>query len=80
NADFPGNSQYLWFMLLFAGAFGGGITPFGSAASVLALTILSKEGKPLSFSYTIKRLAPISILLLILGGFYLTMLAMLGFI
>ncbi|MFX1513279.1 MAG: SLC13 family permease, partial [Promethearchaeota archaeon] len=80
NQHYPENPQYLWFMLVFAGAFGGGLTPFGSAASVLALTILSKEGKPLSFKYTIIRLAPISIVLLILGGIYLTGLAFLGFI
>ncbi len=80
HEDFGKHPQYLWFMLVFAGAFGGGLTPFGSAASVLALTILSKEGKPLSFGYTIKRLAPISIFLLIIGGIYLTLLAILGFI
>ncbi len=68
------NPQYLWFMLLFGGAFGGGLTPFGSAASILAISILSKEGRPLNFVYFMKKLVPISLLLLIFSGVYLTVL------
>ncbi len=68
------NPQYLWFMLLFGGAFGGGLTPFGSAASILAISILSKEGRPLNFVYFMKKLVPISLLLLAFSGVYLTIL------
>ncbi|MHA1978042.1 MAG: SLC13 family permease [Candidatus Hodarchaeales archaeon] len=68
------NPQYLWFMLLFGGAFGGGLTPFGSAASILAISILSKEGRPLNFIYFMKKLVPISLLLLLFSGIYLTIL------
>ena len=68
------NPQYLWFMLLFGGAFGGGLTPFGSAASILAISILSKEGRPLNFIYFMKKLVPISLLLLLFSGVYLTIL------
>jgi Na+/H+ antiporter NhaD/arsenite permease-like protein len=68
------NPQYLWFMLLFGGAFGGGLTPFGSAASILAISILSKEGRPLNFVYFMKKLVPISLILLVLSGVYLTIL------
>lgn len=67
--------KYLWFMLIFGGAFGGGLTPFGSAASILAISILSKEGRPLNFLYFMKRLVPISLILLALGGIYLSLLA-----
>jgi Na+/H+ antiporter NhaD/arsenite permease-like protein len=76
-----GHNFFLWFMLLFGGAFGGGLTPFGSAASILAISILSKEGRPLNFIYFMKRLVPISLILLILSGFYLTFIEfVLGFI
>ncbi len=68
------NPHYLWFILLFGGAFGGGLTPFGSAASILAISILSKEGRPLNFIYFMKKLVPISLLLLLFSGVYLTFL------
>ncbi|MHA2052529.1 MAG: SLC13 family permease [Candidatus Hodarchaeales archaeon] len=67
--------KYLWFMLVFGGAFGGGITPFGSAASILAISILGKEGRPLNFLYFMKRLVPISLILLAFSGIYLSFLA-----
>jgi Na+/H+ antiporter NhaD/arsenite permease-like protein len=66
---------YLWFIVIFAGALGGGWTPFGSAAGILAVSLLAKEGRPLNFKSFIKCLAPISVLLLILGGIYLFFLA-----
>ncbi|MHA2305929.1 MAG: SLC13 family permease [Candidatus Hodarchaeales archaeon] len=67
--------RYLWFILVFAGALGGGWTPFGSAAGILAVSLLAKEGRPLNFKSFIKCLAPISVLLLILSGIYLYFLA-----
>ena len=70
-----GHPLYLWFMLVFAGAFGGGLTPFGSAASILALSILTKEGRPLNFKYFMIRLVPISLFLLLFSGIYLSVLA-----
>jgi len=69
------NPFYLWFILVFAGAFGGGLTPFGSAASILAISILTKEGKPLDFKYFMTRLVPISLFLLVFSGVYLSILA-----
>ena len=63
--------RYLWFIVVFAGALGGGWTPFGSAAGILVLSLLAKEGRPLNFKSFIICLAPISVLLLILGGIYL---------
>jgi Na+/H+ antiporter NhaD/arsenite permease-like protein len=69
------NPRFLWFILIFAGAFGGGLTPFGSAASILAISILMKEGQPLDFKYFIIRLVPISLILLVFSGIYLSIFA-----
>ena len=66
---------YLWYIVIFAGALGGGWTPFGSAAGILAVSLLAKEGRSLNFKSFIKCLAPISAILLILGGVYLYFLA-----
>lgn len=67
--------RFLWFILIFSGALGGGWTPFGSAAGILAVSLLAKEGRPLNFKSFIKCLVPISAILLILGGIYLYFLA-----
>ena len=67
--------RYLWFVLVFSGALGGGWTPFGSAAGILAVSLLAKEGRPLNFISFIKCLVPISIILLVLSGIYLYFLA-----
>jgi len=67
--------RYLWFVLVFSGALGGGWTPLGSAAGILAVSLLAKEGRPLNFKAFIKCLVPISVLLLILSGVYLYFLA-----
>ena len=74
------NPLYLWFVLVFSGSLGGGWTPFGSAAGILAVSILAREGRPLSFKSFISCFLPISILLLILSVIYLSFLAILGFI
>ncbi len=76
NKQFQGdNPTFLWFMLVFAGAFGGGLTPFGSAASILAISLLSKEDRPLDFKNFLIKFVPISLLLLALSGIYLSILA-----
>lgn len=74
------NPAYLWYVLIFAGSLGGGWTPFGSAAGILVISILAKENRPLSFKRFIKVFLPISVFLLILSAFYLSLLAILGFI
>ena len=66
---------YLWFILIFSGALGGGWTPFGSAAGILAVSSLAKRGRPLNFKFFIICFVPISVLLLIMGGIYLSFLA-----
>ena len=67
--------RYLWFILVFSGALGGGWTPFGSAAGIFAVSLLAKKGRPLNFKFFIICFVPISFLLLILAGIYLSILA-----
>ncbi len=74
------NPNFLWFVLVFSGTLGGGWTPFGSAASILVISILAKEKRPLDFKHFIKVFLPISLFLLVLSGIYLTVLAIFNFI
>ena len=74
------NPNYLWYILVFAGAAGGGWTPFGSAAGILAVALLAKEKRPLSFKRFLKVKFPIAMILLALSYVYATLLAILGFI
>ena len=67
--------NYLWFILVFSGALGGGWTPFGSAAGILAVASLAKKGRPLNFKFFIICFVPISFFLLVLAGIYLSFLA-----
>jgi Na+/H+ antiporter NhaD/arsenite permease-like protein len=67
--------RYLWFILVFSGALGGGWTPFGSAAGILAVSLLAKKGRPLNFKFFLICFIPISFFLLILAGIYLSFLA-----
>ncbi|MFW9903770.1 MAG: SLC13 family permease [Candidatus Thorarchaeota archaeon] len=74
------NPFYLWFVLVFSGALGGGWTPFGSASGILAISILSKEGRPVSFKEYMKCFIPISVFLALLGDVYLSILAIIGLV
>lgn len=67
--------NFMWFILVFAGALGGGWTPFGSAAGILTVSSLAKERRPLNFKAFIKCFVPISVILLIFAGVYLYFLA-----
>lgn len=68
----------LWFTLLYAVTFGGGLTPFGTVTGVIGVQVLSQEGKPISFMDFVKTMAPLATILLILGFFYLLILQFLG--
>ncbi|MFX0173312.1 MAG: SLC13 family permease, partial [Candidatus Hodarchaeota archaeon] len=80
TAYIDSNPQYLWFILVFSGALGGGWTPFGSAAGILAVSLLARKKRPLDFKTFIICFLPISALLLIFSGVYLSILAILGII
>ncbi len=70
------NPRYLWFILVFSGALGGGWTPFGSAAGIVAVSLLAREGKPLNFGQFLRCFIPISALLVVIAGVYLSVLAL----
>ncbi|MFX0149695.1 MAG: SLC13 family permease [Candidatus Hodarchaeota archaeon] len=80
TAYIDSNPRYLWFILVFSGALGGGWTPFGSAAGILAVSLLARKKRPLDFKTFIICFLPISALLLIFSGVYLSILAILGII
>ena len=50
------------FALLVGSCLGGNLTPFGASANVVAMGILKKEGKPITFKDFLKISAPFTIL------------------
>jgi Na+/H+ antiporter NhaD/arsenite permease-like protein len=70
----------LWFTLLYAVTFGGGFTPFGTVTGVIGVQVLQQEGYPVTFMDYVKKMAPLSAVLLILGFIYLLILQLTGFL
>ncbi len=62
---------FLWFTLLYAVTFGGGFTPFGTVTGVIGVQVLQQEGHPVTFLDFVKKMAPLSAILLVLGFIYL---------
>ncbi len=69
---------FLWFTLLYAVTFGGGFTPFGTVTGVIGVQVLSQEEHPVTFIEFVKKMAPLSVILLTLGFIYLIILQMTG--
>jgi len=69
---------FLWFTLLYAVTFGGEFTPFGTVTGVIGVQVLSQEGHPVTFVEFVKKMAPLSVILLFLGFIYLIILQMTG--
>jgi Na+/H+ antiporter NhaD/arsenite permease-like protein len=69
---------FLWFTLLYAVTFGGGFTPFGTVTGVIGVQVLSQEEHPVTFLEFVKKMAPLSAILLSLGFIYLIILQMTG--
>ncbi len=69
---------FLWFTLLYAVTFGGGLTPFGTVTGVIDVQVLSQQGHPVSFMDFVKKMAPLSIILLAIGFIYLIVLQFTG--
>ncbi|MFX0205334.1 MAG: SLC13 family permease [Candidatus Hodarchaeota archaeon] len=67
---FPVNG-FLWFTLLYAVTFGGGFTPFGTVTGVIGVQVLQQEGHPVTFMDYVKKMAPLSAILLTVGFLYL---------
>jgi Na+/H+ antiporter NhaD/arsenite permease-like protein len=80
NIQFANNPLFLWFVLIFSGALGGGWTLFGSTSGILAIGILAKEKRPVSSKEYMKCFIPISILIALLGYLYFAILAIFGLI
>ncbi|MHA1968707.1 MAG: SLC13 family permease [Candidatus Hodarchaeales archaeon] len=69
---------FLWFTLLYAVTFGGGLTPFGTVTGVIGVQVLSQQGHPVTFMDYVKKMAPLSIMLLVIGFIYLIVLQATG--
>ncbi len=70
----------LWWSLIFGAGLGGNFTPIGSASTVVALTILKKEGHKMSFVEYTKLGAIVVVVQLILATVYLLAIYQLGFL
>ena len=85
NPEFAGQTVFgfpvgglLWFTLLYAVTFGGGFTPFGTVTGVIGVQVLQQEGHPVTFMDYVKKMAPLSAVLLVLGFVYLLILQLTG--
>ncbi|UCG02888.1 MAG: hypothetical protein JSW11_02645 [Candidatus Heimdallarchaeota archaeon] len=85
NPEFSGQTVFgfpvgglLWFTLLYAVTFGGGFTPFGTVTGVIGVQVLQQEGHPVTFMDYVKKMAPLSAVLLVLGFIYLLILQLTG--
>jgi Na+/H+ antiporter NhaD/arsenite permease-like protein len=85
NPEFAANTifgfpvdGFLWFTLLYSVTFGGGFTPFGTVTGVIGVQVLQQEGHPVTFMDYVKKMAPLSAILLILGFLYLLIIQFLG--
>ena len=61
----------LWWSLIFGAGLGGNLTPIGSASTVVAMTILKREGHAMTFMDYVKIGAPIVLVQLALATGYL---------
>jgi Na+/H+ antiporter NhaD/arsenite permease-like protein len=68
--------QTLAWGIVFGANLGGNLTPIGSASNIIALGILKKEGKPVSWGEWLKRFGPLVTLQLLLATAYVTLLSM----
>ena len=60
----------LWWCVIFGANLGGNITPIGSASTVVAMTIIHKEGLPLSFGGFVKKALPFAAVQIVLAIVY----------
>ncbi|MFX1250286.1 MAG: SLC13 family permease [Promethearchaeota archaeon] len=73
-------STLLWMTLLYATAFGSALTPIGSVTSVIGVNILKEEDRQVSFINFARLIAPLAIILLVLGFIYLLILQIIGYL
>lgn len=70
----------LWWALIFGAGLGGNLTPIGSASTVVAISIMKREGQSISFMAYVKVGAPIVLLQVILATGYLFLAGGIGLI
>jgi Na+/H+ antiporter NhaD/arsenite permease-like protein len=66
----------LGWAIVFGANLGGNLTPIGSAANILALGILKKQGKSIGWSSWFRRFGPLTILQLTIATVYVVLLSM----
>ncbi|MEZ6185183.1 MAG: SLC13 family permease [Planctomycetota bacterium] len=59
-----------WWAVIFGANLGGNLTPIGSASTVVAVTIMAKQGVPLSFLRFVRLALPFAVLQLVLATGY----------
>jgi len=67
-------SPDIWWAAIIGGNLGGNITPIGSAAVVVGVTLMKREGIKISFVGFMKVAAPFAVAQLILGSLYVLLL------
>ncbi len=75
--EVPGDSA-LWWSVVFGANLGGNITPIGSASTVVAMTVMKKEGIKLGFLGFVKEAVPFALIQLVLATAYILILGALG--
>lgn len=69
NMGTDGDSPY-WWCVIFGANLGGNITPIGSASTVVAMTIISRQKLPLTFVGFVKLAVPFATMQIILAVIY----------
>ncbi len=67
--------KILGWAIVFGANLGGSLTPIGSASNIIALGILKKQGKTISWGEWFRRFGPLVILQLIIATIYITILS-----
>lgn len=70
----------LWWALIFGAGLGGNLTPIGSASTVVAISIMKREGKGIGFLSYVKIGAPIVLMQVALATGYLFLASAIGLI
>jgi len=69
-----GTPPDIWWASIIGGNLGGNITPIGSAAVVVGVTLMKREGIKLSFTGFMKVAAPFAVVQLLMGSAYVLLL------
>lgn len=73
----PEFSQSFWWSVIYGANLGGNITPIGSASTVVAVTVIQKNGLKLSFVQFITKAIPFALMQLLLASGYIYLIGLL---